>query len=206
MEPLVTGLVAGGAAWAAGGLAVQVLKLRAVPRDFAVPAGRGATGVRHAFTTAMRPSEKESVARHPVAFAAGLALHGAIGTSLVALALAAAGIVPAPTPARVLAVIVALGLLAGGGLLVKRALCPDLRSVSVPDDVLAALAVLLLLGSAAAWLAGLLADGTFGLLALPVLVYAPLGKLRHAIFFFLARGHFGWRLGLRGTYGGAHGR
>ena len=33
-----------------------------------------------------------------------------------------------------------------------------------------------------------------------LLVYLPLGKLRHAVFFFVARGDYGRRLGFRGVY------
>ena len=33
-----------------------------------------------------------------------------------------------------------------------------------------------------------------------IFLYLPLGKLRHAVFFFVARGDYGWRLGHRGVY------
>ena len=36
--------------------------------------------------------------------------------------------------------------------------------------------------------------------AMLLLAYAPLGKIRHCLFFFIARGHLGRHYGRRGTF------
>jgi hypothetical protein len=97
-------------------------------------------------------------------------------------------------------VILAPALVAGVILAVRRLTSPLLRALSSPDDHLA-------IGATCALLAltlgvGLTGHGRAVLLAFGTLffLYLPLGKLRHAALFFVARGEYGWRLGYRGVY------
>ncbi|HEX7554211.1 MAG TPA: hypothetical protein VF378_11710, partial [Geothrix sp.] len=96
-----------------------------------------------------------------------------------------------------------LGVLAGLGLLLKRLLLPELRGLSHPDDFVSnglatVFVALALAGPTKAWL----------LSATLLLVYVPLGKLRHCLFFFVARRHLGAFFGRRGVFPteGLHGR
>jgi hypothetical protein len=87
--------------------------------------------------------------------------------------------------------------LLGVGLLVQRMFSPTLRAMSAPDDYLAIVAS-----------CGLLALVSIGpghetalmLYTSLLLIYLPLGKLRHVVFFFVARADYGRRLGHRGVY------
>jgi hypothetical protein len=151
----------------------------------------------YAFTGAMLPTRKESVRHHPGKFAIGLALHAGVLASLagVVVLILGAGRVPVW-----LGLVALTALPAGIFLLVRRLLSPVLRHMSAPDDFLSILAVCLLL-----LLTGLQSLGALPAAALLVyatlfLLYLPLGKLRHAVFFFVARGDFGRRLGFRGTF------
>ena len=163
-------------------------------------AGDPAAGVRYAFTKAMLPQAKESVRMHLPSYAAGMVFH--LGTfvafGLVALTLARIGLPrrscgsggsprwPAP--------------LGGLALLAKRALTPHLRGLSTPDDFVANLlttSFVVLAGAAslhpplqAAWLVA----------AAVLLVYVPIGKIRHCFFFFSSRAYLGAFFGYRGTF------
>lgn len=201
MDLLPKCLLAATLVWAVASLAWQAWRSRShFGREMAAPRGRSADGVRYALIKAVEPGKKESVTLHPGAFVLGLGLHlGAIGSLILTCALAA---LPAfQESLKIGALILApIGLTAALVLLVRRALSPELRPISPLMDYLANLAVtaflivVLLFG-----LGWIRANGVAWTAAL-LLVYLPLGKLRHGIFFFLARAELGTRLGWRGAY------
>lgn len=187
--------------WASIALLFQGFAARKGRRDaFAEKAGSPWAGVVYAFTGAMRPDRKESAARHPVVFGAGVVLHAAVAANLVGTALVAVT-PPIAQLARPLWQGTALAGLASGALLVvRRAAIRDLRAISVPDDFVASAAVAALLAASAAHHSGLVGAAVLESVAALFLLYVPLGKLRHALFFFLARYDLGRRLGRRGVY------
>ena len=89
---------------------------------------------------------------------------------------------------------------AGIWLLVRRVSSKPLRAISVPDDYIAIMATCGLLALAVIF--ALASRNPTPLLAYTsvLFVYLPLGKLRHAVFFFVARADYGRRLGYRGVY------
>ncbi len=185
-------------------LAVQArAALRARPRSFAAPAGSARRGAVYGFTAAMSPAHKESVRLHPLSFALGLVLHAGVAAALAGTLLAAAGAAVAGGGPRFLAGVAAGGAAAAAALLARRATDRTVRANSVPEDVLAALAVLAFLALSAAGLAGALPRAAWLFAAAAFFVYVPLGKLRHAAFFFVARGDLYARLGGRGVVPGA---
>jgi hypothetical protein len=194
--------------WAAAALAFQYRRAKAFgPRRlFAAPAGNPAKGARYAFTKGMAPWAKESVLLNLPSYAAGMLFHAGVFTGLALLALALAGLA---LPAAVAAAAAALALAGGAAgltLLAKRALKPHLRGLSVPDDFVSNL-----LTSAFALLAGLQAlapalRAAWLAEAALLLAYAPLGKIRHCLFFFPTRYHFGAFFGRRGTFPPGDGR
>jgi hypothetical protein len=158
-------------------------------------AGEAGAGVRYAFTQAMRPGAKESVREHLPSYVAGLAYHGGIFTGLGLLVSSLLGL---ELPRLVLGLVQALlglGLLGGASLLLKRLLQPELRGLSHPDDYLSnllptAFLILALTGPVWAW----------RLSTILLLLYVPLGKIRHCLFFFVARRHLGAFFGRRGVF------
>jgi len=156
-------------------------------------------GVLYAFGPGMSPWAKESARAHPMVYAAGLAYHVGVFAALGLAAGAAAG---AAWPARlgpVLALIFSLALAAGLGLLARRIRVRVVRAISSPDDYASNLFVDALVTSALlSTLAGAYMPSLL-LTASAVLLYAPLGKIRHCVFFFLARAGFGRLLGRRGV-------
>jgi len=197
-------LLLASACWAALGLTLQARAALTGRRGpFAPAAGSAARGVIYSFTGAMSPRRKESVSRHPLSFAAGVLLHAAVfGAFATALASAAA---PRWAPQPWAAAVLALGLAACVALFVKRVVRRELRAISVPEDFTANAAVALLLGVALAFQLDAVGVAAVQVAAAGILFYLPLGKLRHGMFFFLARADLGRKLGRRGVYppGGA---
>jgi len=182
--------------WAVLALLYQVVLARGGGRtDYSVRAGHSGRGVLYAFTTAMLPTHKESVRHHPGKFAVGLLLHVGVLAALLEIVLLVAG-VAVGWPWGVLAL---LALPAGIYLAVRRRVSPVLRAMNAPDDYVAIVAVCALLVMAALSAFGIVAPAVLLGYAVPFLVYLPLGKLRHVIFFFVARADLGRRLGYRGT-------
>jgi hypothetical protein len=198
---LAKGFAVLAAVWAAVALAAQVWAARGGGRrDYSQRAGSPWRGIVYSFTGAMLPAHKESARLHPGELALGIVTHVGIGISLFAVALAVIGPAWAGRAFVVARIPVALALLAGLGLLLKRIGSRNLRAISTPDDYLAIVATCGLLAGCV--LVGVDARSQTALLLYVGLffLYLPLGKLRHAVFFFVARGDLGRRLGYRGAY------
>ncbi len=159
-------------------------------------------GVAYAFGRGMMPWEKESAARHLPTYIAGILYHGGIFAAIFwALVLAATIHLPRAW-LFFLQVALAAGFSAGVGLLAKRAIKPEMRHLSCPDDFIAnSLADLFILS-------GLLASRieavipVFLTVAIITFLSMPLGKIRHCFFFFYSRFLFGSYFGRRGVLPG----
>lgn len=187
--------------WAVLALAVQARRTHAAgAAPLAAPAGDPRRGLLYNFTRAMLPAHKESVRLHPLKFGLGLGLHAGVLAALTGVGVTLAAPATGVALLAWLTPLPAAGLLAGLALLALRVTTAELRAISIPDDYLAAGATCGLL--AAALLAPRLAGGPVVLLAYAaaLLVYLPLGKLRHVVFFFVVRAEYGRRLGYRGVY------
>jgi len=185
------------AGWAAGGLILLRTEVNAFgARTIHAPAaGDPAAGVRYAFTKAMSPGAKESVREHLPSYVAGMFYHAGIFTALCLLVVVLCGF-SLPGPVHLLSrSLLALGAMGGLSLLLKRVFTKELRGLSHPDDFLANFLTTIFVALA---LAG---PGTPWLLsAILLLLYVPLGKIRHCLFFFVARRHLGVFFGRRGVF------
>lgn len=203
-SPLAMAVIAA-SIWALLGLVLLHARARSYGSRllYAAPKGDPAAGVRYAFTGAMAPGAKESVREHLPSYLLGLLYHAGIFAALVLLVTTLVG-GAWPGLLRVsLETLLGLGAVAGLGLLLKRLWLRELRGLSHPDDFVANglatfFVILALTGPTTAWL----------LSALLLLMYVPLGKLRHCVFFFMARRHLGAFFGRRGVFPpeGHHGR
>ncbi len=201
MSPLDLGVLAA-AAWSLLALLFQLWRVRGYGKRvlFAAPAGEPLRGVIHAFGPAMSPWAKESVTMNLPTYVAGMAYHAGILSAPGALGLALSRLEP-PAPALwALRGLLAAGALGGLALLVKRAWKAHLRGISCPDDYLANLLTTGFVGLtlSATFLPGL--HGWWKGLAIVLLLYVPLGKIRHCLFFFSTRWHLGAFFGRRGVY------
>ena len=195
-NPLAMAVI-GAFIWAVLGLALLRARARSYGTRvlYAAPKGDPAAGVRYAFTGAMLPAAKESVREHLPSYLLGLLYHAGLFAALALLVMTLCGWAW-PSLLRVpIQILLGCGALAGLGLLLKRLLLPELRGLSHPDDFVAnglatVFVALALTGPTRAWL----------LSAILLLVYVPLGKLRHCLFFFMARRHLGAFFGRRGVF------
>ncbi|MDH7512951.1 MAG: hypothetical protein QHH14_08395 [Clostridiales bacterium] len=182
-------------------LTIQVLHALSFGRHrlLSQPAGKRRKGVVYAFGQGMLPWEKESGAKHLPTYIAGMFYHAGIFSAILAvLALAAQVKLPEVT-VPFLQIMMAAGLLAGVGLLLKRAIKPRMKYISCPDDFVANILVdvFLLTGLVSFWRATALP--AFLIAAITTFFYVPIGKIRHCLFFFYSRLLFGSYFGRRGV-------
>jgi hypothetical protein len=200
-EPLEV-LVLGAAAWALVALAALWSRTRSYGRRvlFAPAAGDGAAGVRYAFTKGMLPSAKESVRMHLPSYVAGLAFHAGVFVAMGLLAASVAGIDLGGLAVRSARIATAVGALAGLGLLGKRIASPHLRGLSSPDDFVANVLTTTFTALAAFASFDPRARPAWLVAAALLLLYVPVGKIRHCFLFFPSRYHLGLFFGRRGTF------
>ncbi len=164
------------------------------------PRGYAGNGIIYAFGRGM--VEKESVSLHLPTFIGGVLYHGAVFAAFLYLFWT----VLFPGTAIFLwafRIVLLGGAVVGLSLLAKRLSKPHLRRLSCPDDFFANLFVDLFLALGflhtlvpsvePAWLA----------IAILLLLYIPLGKIRHCFFFFATRLAFGLHYGRRGALPGS---
>jgi hypothetical protein len=170
---------------------------------FSVPAGEGAAGVRYAFIQGMAPQAKESVRMNLPSYAAGMLYHSGVFAAFGLLGLRLTKI---SVPGNLLwgmAILALAGALGGLILLIKRLAMPLLRGLSSPDDFVSnALATAFALLAGLTFFTGGL-EGIWLLETALLLVYIPMGKIRHCLFFFPTRYHFGAFFGRRGVLPGS---
>lgn len=200
-DPLELALGAA-AAWALLALALLALRTRAWGRRtlHAPPTGDAAAGARYAFTKGMLPQAKESVRTHLPSYAAGVVFHAGVFAAFGLLAASLAGVAPGSALVRLGGAVAAAGALAGLGLLGKRVASPLLRGLSSPDDYVANLltTAFAALAAVAAFLPA--ARGAWLVAGAALLLYVPVGKIRHCLLFFPARYELGRFFGRRGTF------
>ncbi len=197
-------LLTQGIAAAALGFAVLAFTLRwraaarrPLPVDRSPAKGSARSGVLYAFTLGMMPWAKESTRRHRWAYLRGIGFHLGIFAGLLAF-LASPGWSKLPSFVLTgLAVLTSLGAILGAAGTGMRLVERNLRRISTPDDHASVLLVTAFLAATSAalarpaWMPAMFLSGAV------MLVYAPLGKIRHCIYFFLSRLFFGLFLGRR---------
>lgn len=170
------------------------------PVDHAAPAGDAAGAVIYSFTGAMNPARKESASLHLPAYGLGVVFHVGTFAAILLFFVALSG-ARLPRALEIAAALLLAGTaLAGLILLVKRWAEPRTRALSSLDDYVSnALVTLFQLSAGGLLVSGELRAFHF-LVAAALWLYLPLGKLRHAIYFFAARYHLGMFYGSRGTW------
>jgi hypothetical protein len=183
------------ALWATVALVLELRGLKAPLTDRAPARGSALRGSAYFFTVGMLPHKKESASRHIPSFAVGVLFH--VG-AFIALAL-----LIAPSHWPWLALPLATGFAASAYLVGRRILEPGVRSMSGADDYISTSLVGVFILSAAGRILGqspgfVVAHNLVGAV---LFLYMPVGKLRHWLYVFLARGFLGSKLGRRGIVG-----
>jgi len=171
-------------------------------KDLSLPKDSSRKGVWYAFTLGMAPWSKESTHIHMIAYLRGIAFHIGIFAGLAAL-LASPWFNLIPEIIRVLfAGITGIGAVMGVAGGVMRIVEHNLKAISTPDDHAAVWLVTAFLAAvslALVWMAFLPA---MWVVAAVMLVYAPLGKIKHCIYFYFGRLFYGLHVGRRGVVSG----
>lgn len=170
------------------------------PLDYAPASGKAGPAIQYSFTGAMSPVKKESAFLHLPTYTAGIIYHLGTFLSILLLFLMLFHISFTGLSASVLSLFFLITTACGTGILIKRIIKKELRSLSSPDDYISNLLVTLfqLLTSLIFFLPSLVP--TYFILASLLLLYFPVGKLKHAIYFFAARYHLGLFYGWRGVW------
>ncbi len=172
------------------------------PRDLSRPKGDAGRGILYAFTLGMAPWSKESTRRHWVAYLRGIAFHVGIFAGLAAL-LASPWLAVIPIWIRALfALATGFGAVMGVAGGVMRIAEHNLRAVSTPDDHTSVWLVSLFLAAMTVALIEPTLTPFMWLTAAVMLLYAPLSKIRHCLFFYMGRLFYGLHIGRRGIVKG----
>ena len=179
------------------------LKVLLGPRaaDPAETRGDVLRAVAYSFTGAMSPLKKESARRHVPTYILGLVFHAGVFLASAWVVIFFFGWKVPLVVATLSVPALAVTSLAGVILLLKRITRRKLRYYSTPDDYFSNVLVVGFQAVALAALVNVDVIPALMLYASAVLFYMPLGKLRHAIYFPLARVYLGLFFGKRGVWG-----
>jgi hypothetical protein len=156
-------------------------------------------GVRYAFGRGLDPRKKDGVRAHPFAFVFGVLLHASIAAALASLLLSILHLAPVPTLRILLLAVLGVGIVSGAALVGRRLRDPVLQAISVSDDYLSALLVLVFVAAAGVSLVTPAGANALYLSTAALVLYAPFGKIRHCVLFFVTRARFGAFIGSRGV-------
>lgn len=166
---------------------------------YAKAQGSAAKGVVYALGQGMLPWEKESASKHLPTFFAGILYHAGIFAATFFLITALLLFKLPDVAIRIVRLLAVIGLVSGIGLLVKRFALPYMRFISCLDDYIANILVGLLLLSTILATYYYVLQFAMMAVAITLLLYIPVGKIRHCVFFFYSRILFGTFFGRRGT-------
>jgi len=181
------------------------------PKDLSKKSGNIPRAEVYSYTVSMLPNQKESAYLHIPSFTAGVFFH--IGT-FIGLLLFVVSFFISPEVLEgfhilniwlILAWLMLLGLVAGiiCGLLLflKHFFSKTLRALSTLDDYLSCFLTTAFQAFTAIYL--VFGDGFapyYYILVSVLLLYLPVGKLRHVVYFFAARYHLGFFYGWRNSW------
>lgn len=170
------------------------------PKDYSQPLGSVGNGIKYAYVGAMSPTKKESAYLYLPTYTAGMLYH--IGTffSIFLFFILLFNFFPGGWMNLAIATILVITGLSGLAILIKRMIKQELRALSNPDDFISNLLVTIFqFVTAYVFYMGYSIPAYF-ILAGILLLYLPLGKLKHTVYFFTARYHLGFFYGWRGVW------
>ena len=171
-----------------------------MPREYAKARGKVLPAVAYSFTKAMSPSRKESAYLHLPTYFSGLAYHLGTFLSFFLVFLFFFNYYPSLPWWAIFSGVLVISALAGLSILIKRILKKDLRQLSNPDDYISNLLVTLLQGFVAFTLLKHSLVPALLVYTSIVMLYIPVGKLKHLVYFFTSRIYLAVFFGRRGVW------
>lgn len=179
--------------------AIRFVRL-GLPKDYSRPSGKTGPSIIYSFTGAMSPVKKESAYLHFPTYTAGLLYHAGTFLSVVFFFIFLFDGRPAGWIRWLSVALLAVSSGSGLGILAKRTALKKVRSLSNIDDFLSNILVTLF---QLLTIAALISEKYFTpyfIIASLLLLYVPVGKLKHAVYFFAARYQLGLYYGWRGVW------
>ena len=178
---------------------IRLVRLGA-PKDYSRRRGDSMSGITYSVLGAMSPVKKESAYLHLPTYAAGILYHLGTFASLCLLFLSLLNITLNGSVKWALIGLLAVSGLSGVGILLKRVMVKPLRALSNPDDFVSNLLVTVFQLLTLLILVEKTYVPFYFLFASFLLLYLPISKLKHALYFFAARYHLGLFYGWRGIW------
>jgi hypothetical protein len=170
------------------------------PLDFSKPAGKTGPAIKYSMTAAMNPAKKESAYLHIPTYTAGMIFHLGTFLSILLFFFMLFCFIFPPLACWIIASILIISGSCGLSILIKRLAQKKLRDLSNPDDYISNILVTLFHYCSAVVLLYPDFSIVYFILTSILLLYLPLGKLKHTIYFFAARYHLGFFYGWRGVW------
>ncbi|MFC2107491.1 hypothetical protein ACFLRY_04050 [Bacteroidota bacterium] len=170
------------------------------PKDYSQPIGSPVRGIIYSYTGAMNPAKKESALYHIPTYVGGIFYHLGIFISILIFFVYLFGYYPTGILKVILAVFLSISSLSGILIFLKRILKQQLRSLSNPDDYISNILVTTFLAfTVFSFFYNEFIPYYYVQVSI-LLFYIPLGKLKHAFYFFAARYHLGFLYGWRDVW------
>lgn len=189
---------------------IHLLRLGA-PKDLSKPSGKVSDGVCYSCTTAMLPQNKESAYLHLPTYTAGIFFHIgnflALATSIWLFIAFILKVWPSDDVNDIvkfvhisISIIFVVSSICGISILSKRIIKKELREISSFDDYFSNIICTLMQIFTVIFLFVPSFAPFYFLMVSLVYLWMPVGKIRHLLFFFMARYHLGFFYGRRGVW------
>ncbi len=166
----------------------------------APPLGKKWPAVAYSFTGGMSPTKKESAYLHLPTYTAGMIFHIGLFTAVLYTFLLLFGFILPDTLRYIFAGLFTLGALCGIAILIKRFLKPVLKAISNPDDFFSNILVTVFQIISCLTVFDIRFISVLFIYSAVLLLYIPVGKLRHSFYFFSSRIALGFFYGSRGVW------
>jgi hypothetical protein len=178
---------------------IRLIKL-GKPNDYSTPTGSLSSAIPYSFSGAMSPTKKESAFLHLPTYSAGIFYHLGTFLSFFIFILMLFNILITGWVAWVVSGFLFITGLCGLGVLIKRMIKKQMRVLSNPDDYISNFLVTVFQFVTACTIIFSNILSAYFVVVSVMLLYIPLSKLKHTIYFFAARYHLGYFFGWRNVW------
>jgi len=181
---------------------IQVLQILRRPNLDDLSQGKGSihSGIIYSFSGGMSPTKKETANLHLPTYTAGIVFHGGSFLAIVLLWLHFLNIPLDYHIIRISFYLLILSSLCGFIIFIKRLISRKLRHLSTSDDYFSNILVTGFQILSAVTLSQPRMSPFLYVLASFLLLYIPVGKLKHIVFFVITRFYLGLFYGKRGVW------
>lgn len=170
------------------------------PADFSRPSDNAKNAAVYAFTKSMSPGKKESAYQHLPTYATGMVFHLGTFFSFGLLIMVFFNVTMSSWASHASTLCIAISIICGFAIFLKRVFNDALRSLSLPDDYFSNLLVCGFQFITALTIYNGTSHGLVFIYASFMMLYIPLGKLKHTIYFFASRIYLSRFYGKRGVW------